>query len=245
VAVTKKVVLRLAIVVLAAVAAYLVFFWRSAQFVVRDHFTDDKPDALKVLFIGNSQTYVNDLPVVFGKLVQAGDASRGLVITDVVAPGVTLRNHLANGTAARIIARNRWDYVVLQDQSVEPLYVPGTFESSVRKLDALVRQAGAKTALFEVWALEGWTDTELHAQYVRVAEAVGVMLVPVGAVWDRTSARDPSLKLLQADGHHASEAGTYLAACVFYATLVGKSPEGLPTLSVEPRIAAELQRAAR
>jgi hypothetical protein len=33
--------------------------------------------------------------------------------------------------------------------------------------------------------------------------------------------------LWQSDGSHPNEAGTYLAACVFYATLFQQSPEGL------------------
>jgi hypothetical protein len=39
---------------------------------------------------------------------------------------------------------------------------------------------------------------------------------------------DPKLILHGADHKHPSATGTYLAACVFYATIFGKSPEGLP-----------------
>jgi hypothetical protein len=35
------------------------------------------------------------------------------------------------------------------------------------------------------------------------------------------------LDLWQEDGSHPNEKGTYLAACVFYATLYRQSPEGL------------------
>jgi hypothetical protein len=40
--------------------------------------------------------------------------------------------------------------------------------------------------------------------------------------------KDNSLVLHAKDKRHPSKAGTYLAACVFYATIYEKSPEGLP-----------------
>jgi hypothetical protein len=53
-------------------------------------------------------------------------------------------------------------------------------------------------------------------------------LVPVGTAWELALASDRELTLHDKDGHHPRPAGTYLAACVFYATIYGKSPEGLP-----------------
>jgi hypothetical protein len=38
----------------------------------------------------------------------------------------------------------------------------------------------------------------------------------------------PSLSLYHEDGSHPAPAGSYLAACVFYAVLLDKSPIGLP-----------------
>lgn len=37
------------------------------------------------------------------------------------------------------------------------------------------------------------------------------------------------INLYDGDGHHASREGTYLAACVFYAKLFGRTPVGLPS----------------
>jgi hypothetical protein len=61
----------------------------------------------------------------------------------------------------------------------------------------------------------------------------------VGEAW-RRARNDPAgtsaleranASLFVADGSHPSAAGTYLAACVFDATLYGKSPVGLPPVS--------------
>jgi hypothetical protein len=50
----------------------------------------------------------------------------------------------------------------------------------------------------------------------------------VGYLWSIVRQERPTLELWQADGSHPSVAGTYLAACVFYALIFRQSPEGLP-----------------
>ena len=46
--------------------------------------------------------------------------------------------------------------------------------------------------------------------------------------WKKALAQNPKLVLHQGDKSHPAFKGSYLAACVFYATLLGKSPVGLP-----------------
>jgi hypothetical protein len=229
---------------LALVTLVCLFVFRRSSMTVRDHATSTEPDALRVLFIGNSHTFVNDLPVVFGKLVRAKHPSRGLAITDVTTGGATLADHLKDGAAARAIARSPWDYVVLQEQSNTPAYAPDAFENSVRRFDALVKAAHAKTVIYELWPHRGATSSD-EAVYTRVAHAVDAIVVRVGPAWMRALAREPNLALYAPDGYHPAPAGTYLAACVFYATLLGETVDDLPTLDmVTPEVAAKLHRAA-
>jgi len=51
--------------------------------------------------------------------------------------------------------------------------------------------------------------------------------VPVGLAFARALSLRPELTLVIDDNKHPTLAGTYLAACVFYAALNGRSPEGL------------------
>ena len=44
--------------------------------------------------------------------------------------------------------------------------------------------------------------------------------------FERSKSENPTIGLYCVDGKHPSLEGTYLAACVFYAALYGKSPEG-------------------
>lgn len=53
-------------------------------------------------------------------------------------------------------------------------------------------------------------------------------IAPVGNAWEAALKADKKLVLHTSDKKHPTATGTYLAACVFYATIYGKSPEGLP-----------------
>ena len=63
--------------------------------------------------------------------------------------------------------------------------------------------------------------------YLAIAADQRVAIAPVGYAWDKLVTREASASLWQQDGSHPSEAGTYLAACVFYATIFRQSPKGL------------------
>ena len=70
-------------------------------------------------------------------------------------------------------------------------------------------------------------------------------MAPVGLAWQQVRREHPEIGLWDPDGSHPSRAGTYLAACVLYATLFGESPEGLSfTGHVPGGEARALQRTA-
>lgn len=68
----------------------------------------------------------------------------------------------------------------------------------------------------------------LLATYLNLARKEKAAVAPVGIAWENCLRRHPGIALYQADGQHPTEAGSYLAACVMYCTLFGKSPLGLP-----------------
>ena len=72
-----------------------------------------------------------------------------------------------------------------------------------------------------------------------------VRVSPAGLAWQDARRRWPDLDLYFTDGSHPNEAGSYLAACVLYATLTGKDPRGAaPLASLTPELAARLQQVA-
>lgn len=85
---------------------------------------------------------------------------------------------------------------------------------------------------FKVWASFNRLGLEegLNGAYFGVAEELGAEVAPVGVAW-RIALNGTNPPALHAqDKSHASPVGTYLAACVFYMTLLDESPVGTPSV---------------
>ena len=192
----------------------------------------------RLLFVGNSYTYFNNLPEMFAKLAEAGHRQ---VEASMVAPGGwRLKDHWDKGDTLKIVREGRWDYVVLQEQSTLGVHVvvdgkprvtsDGVFRPYADKWAAEIRNAGATPVFYLTWARRLTPEDQdvLNGAYVRAAKNNGALLVPVGIAWDQVRRQNPSIELFYADGSHPSPAGTYLAACTFYGTIFDSNPAGLP-----------------
>ena len=190
---------------------------------------------LRVLFVGNSLTYVNDLPAVVAGL---GAASK---LPDVeyrlLAPGGwSIEDHWTIGDAPQVLASGRWDAVVLQQgPSALPESQVNLRTSAMRAADD-ARKHGARPALYQVWPerYRFAVFPDVLASYRNAARASRSELFPAGDAWRAAWRRDPKLQLYGSDGFHPSRLGTYLAALVIYAGLVKASPIGLPRVVPMP-----------
>jgi hypothetical protein len=185
--------------------------------------------SLNVLFIGNSFTARNDLPGMIAKLAAAagGELNHQLISVG----GASLRMHWNRGEASRAIERRGYDFVVLQEQSTLPVKNAARMHENVRLFDGAVRGAGSRTALYMTWARRHSPEAQdaISQAYTSIGQKIGATVVPVGLAWaHHLRSKDPPV-LHDKDGSHPSLAGTYLAACVFVATLFGVSPESLET----------------
>jgi hypothetical protein len=186
-------------------------------------------DPVHVLWIGNSYTYVNDLPKMVGELAKAGK-QRPLVQERETPGGCTLEKHWKDGKALEKLRARKWDFVVLQEHSLRPLKEREAMFDAATKFDAEIRKQGGKTLLYLTWARANAPENQekLTKAYLDLAVKLKAQVVPVGVAWAKALAADKARLLHQADKSHPTPTGTYLAACVFYATLFGKTPEGLP-----------------
>lgn len=214
-------------------------------------------DCLRVLFVGNSYTYVNDLPTMFSELARSGGYK--VEVSSVAEGGFTLADHVNSAQFSETLTSNQWDYVVLQEQSQTPSveYSRVNFMyPAARKLVKQIRAVDAQPVFFSTWAHRngypenGMTNYEsmqyqIDQGYLRIAYELHLPVVPVGVAWFRVLNKYPSLQLWQDDGSHPSEQGTYLAACVFYVTFFKESPVGLGYRGSLPEdVAAQLQTVA-
>lgn len=212
---------------------------------------------LRILFIGNSYTYVNDLPATFAQLARAGGHA---VETDSLASGgATLADHLADAATAPKLDSTKWDFVVLQEQSEIPSVADSrdyTMYPVARSLVAMIRARSETPILFMTWAhrdglpASGMPDyasmqSAIDFAYLALSQELAVAVAPVGYTWAIIRKQSPGIGLWQDDGSHPSTAGTYLAACVFYAAVFRQSPAGLEFMAgLAADSAGILQKAA-
>jgi len=196
-------------------------------------------DKLRVLFIGNSYTYFNNLPQMLAGLAASAKPPRSIETEMVTVGGATLKSLWAGGKPQEALTHGKWDYVVLQEQStlgmgqvvngIPQISDPKNFHESARMIDAEVKKLGAKPIFYMTWARKDSPEKQplLTDAYQRIGKELNDTVVPVGMAWEAALKARPDFTLHVADKSHPNPAGSYLAACVFYATLYGQSPEGL------------------
>jgi len=191
---------------------------------------------LNVLFIGNSYTFGNKLPWMLSALAASAEPPRDIAVDMVATGGRSLAWHTENEPTFETIRKGGWDFVVLQDHSLGPLWHRNRTLEAARVLDAEIRAAGARTVFYMTWARERLPEMHrpLRNAYRDIAGELDALVAPVGIAWRRALLAEPTLPLFQPDESHPTPTATYLIACVFYATLIGASPVGLtPTVVVD------------
>jgi PKD repeat protein len=219
----------------------------------------------KILFVGNSYVYTNNLPLVLYNLALSnGDT----IIYDSSAPGgYTFLQHTTNATTLSKINAQNWDYVVLQEQSQKPSFPPSQVQAETYPYAAqlndliLANDSCTETVFFMTWGrkfgdasncafypplctFEGMQG-RLRQSYVEMANDNEALVSPVGEAFKYSMMADSTINLYSPDNSHPSVAGTYLAACTFYATIFETSPVGLSyTAGLNATQAAFLQQIA-
>ena len=206
-----------------------------------------KAQPKKILFVGNSYVYSNNLPLMLYNLALSnGDT----IIYDSSAPGgYTFAQHTTNATTLSKINAQDWDYVILQEQSQIPSFDPSQVQTETYPYAAqlndliLANDSCTQTVFFMTWGrkygdasncaiypplctFEGMQG-RLRQSYVEMADDNEALVSPVGEAFKYSRMADSTINLYSIDNSHPSVAGTYLAACTFYATLFETSPVGL------------------
>ncbi|MFZ4399709.1 MAG: DUF4886 domain-containing protein [Bacteroidales bacterium] len=202
-------------------------------------------DTTKVLFIGNSQTFVNDLPQTFYQL--ATKAGKKVCVDNITIGGATLQMHLQNPATSQKINEKFWNFVILQEQSQIPSFIPERdtmMYPYAIALDSIIHSNWlcTRTIFFKTWAHKygdlgilqnGGTDSyedmqqRLRSGYMTIADSVDAAIVPCGWVWRKLIQTYPAIELYSSDNYHPAENGTYLAACTFFASIFKETALGI------------------
>ena len=184
-------------------------------------------ESIKILFVGNSYTYVNDLPRILQLMAIQSGQRRLPEVRMVTGPGFTFEDHWKLNGPKNALAASHWDYVVLQEQSQAPLQDKEKMQQFGRLLIGAAQRAQATPLLFVTWprAKRDADQAGISASYGELARATGAKLVQVGPAWQSLLSKHPDIDLYSPDGSHPSPLGSYLAACVFYRLIYNELPK--------------------
>ncbi len=215
---------------------------------------------MQVLFLGNSYTGANNLPdLVYQLALSNGDS----IQYDSNTPGgYTLQMHSQDANSLAKINQQPWDYVFIQAQSQEPSldtpYVQQNVFPYAHILDSLVQanDSCTQTGFFMTWGRKYGDASncqnyppvctylgmqqQLRGRYLQMGYDNHAVVAPVGAAWQEVIAQNAVFDLFSSDGSHPSLHGSYLAACVFYATIYKRSPAGFSYTAGLPLQEAQL-----
>lgn len=200
----------------------------------------------RVLFLGNSYIYTNNLPLLVQQIATSmGDT---LIYDENTIGGYTLQAHSTDVTSINKINAQAWDVVILQEQSQRPAFDPSQVATDTypyaKKLDSMIRnhRPCTETMFFMTWGYKNGDagncaayppictylgmQQRLRESYLQMAQDNNAIVSPVGAAWKQVRDSFPSIDLYSPDESHPSISGTYLAACVFYASIFHKNPIG-------------------
>ena len=206
-----------------------------------------------MLFIGNSLTYVNDVPGILQALADSAGGEK-LAVASRALPNYALIDHWVDGLAQRDIAQGGWKWVVMQQGWTPAGIYRDTLRLAARNFGTEIAKIGAKGAMYQTWPpsnRQAEFPGSIESYELAAADINGVVF-PVARAWLATWAKDPTVELYS-DGLHASIAGSYLAALVMYARIFDRTPVGLPAVvrthagvvvRVDAAVARTLQEAA-
>ena len=221
-------------------------------------------EAQRVLLIGNSYTFYNNLPAVLEAMSRK--TSCPLKVESYTAGAMSLHGFLTmpqHAKARQLVESGKYDWVILQDQSQAPAHTPDEVLLSIQKWADIARKSNTRALLFLTWAHATRQGTRMQPMpdmqertsttYCRAALNSRARVAPVGEAWATWYRKNPDSPLHADDCSHPNPMGTYLAACVLHAALCGKALKGIPgtlraggrtLINIPANSARELQKTA-
>jgi hypothetical protein len=208
----------------------------------------DSRKITRVLFIGNSYTYRNNMPKLFEEIAKSkGD---NVSVTHITRGKYTFYLQAKRKKLERALQNEDWDVIVLQGSSRDMLRDSMRFQQktfpALDKMVGMIHQTQKKVRVYfyMTWPYKHGDrksiqfsnpDSMLMAisnGYSNLRNKYKIPIIPVGKVWRAYSLKYPKSDLYIGDNSHPSFSGSYLVACTMYSAIVGKSPVGASNLSI-------------
>ena len=172
------------------------------------------PKASKILFIGNSHTYVNDVPESVRQLLLSDKSGRN---PKVQSFSVSLLEAGGPDVESAIRSDN-WDVVVLQGAQVSSSHKYRYKQDRAIAFARLAIGRKAKVLLCAEWPRRGWDESQYQLGVYKEIQAAArpSVIVPICEVWDASRSKLAGIDLWAGDGNHANVKGSFLSACTIY-----------------------------
>jgi hypothetical protein len=180
----------------------------------------------RILFVGNSLTYYNDVPAMVGEIYSVISEHHSIETDMLAQGGLSIEQHLSNDVLKSTLAVSDYDVVVLQDFGGWPLCstdIDSCSSTSDPLSDAidLVRSSGARPIWFSTYQRIPDFQRALSKEAHRIALQLDVEIADVGgAMLAFSSANDMTDILLP--NHHPNILGSWIAAATIARSLSGK-----------------------
>ena len=189
--------------------------------------------SVKVLFIGNSLTYQNDLPQTIAQLALSAGLPECYCVA-IARPDFALEDHYDFGDAVRALQKESWDYVVMQQG---PSALPSSRANLIQwagLFGDMIDENGAQAIMYGVWPEYDRSSEfpNVTESYRQAADAIGALFAPAGEAWLNAWAQDSTLPLYASDDFHPSTMGTYLAALTVFERIYDHTAIGVQASAV-------------
>ena len=186
---------------------------------------------VRVLFVGNSLTYVGNTPAVFAAL--SSESSHPVASEMIVAGGATLAQRVRDGSVERALASRRYSVLVLQERGGDLLcaFGPDSCSDSTKAigtLAAIAKAHGARAVLLGTYqAMPKMSAALVQAESAAAADA-GIPYAEVSETLQQLQARMPANRWLAPDGMHPGPDLALLNAIVLYRAIHHAAPATMP-----------------
>lgn len=216
-------------------------------------------DKIKILFIGNSFTYMNNMPDMFKKIAKS--SGKEVIVESNTKGGYSFKEHVTRPDMFKAISKRKWDYVILQGYSRELSFPKEYLDTATMPfveqiLDSIYTNNSCTNVMFYMtWGYqEGYPAREEIKTFEMMADSIrngykfigqhyNIPVVPVGMVWkELRAAKDYDLYVK--DQFHPNLTGSFLIASTFYSAIFNERNEFFRPFGVKRRIANNITKTA-
>lgn len=188
---------------------------------------EPQDQASKVLFVGNSLTYVGNVPAIYAALSAAGGQAESAYM--IVRGGATLTQRVADGSVAQALAESKYTTLVLQERGGDLVcsFGPDSCVQSrqaIKHLADLGRQKGVKVVLLGTYQPHPSFSRHLVEKESQAAAEAGIPYIEVSEKLQCLRSTQPQLAWFAPDGMHPGKDLALLNGLLIYQELQGALP---------------------